>query len=181
MDIRSKEISDMNHDLLIDNISNMIGPKSSSCLQTYETVSLNTMEPKNHLSVISSTNSFELAVNNINNSFINNLIQKIIKKHDKGTTFDIIQKLVNQQMLQLNRDIDKLVKDFIKNQYKIDWECRLGWDTNPPNEKLITLISKFERKEIFNHNLVQMIYLIGCIMFHIGSFHHIVLYFLRLS
>lgn len=33
---------------------------------------------------------------------------------------------VNQQMLQLNRNIDKLVKDFIKNQYKVDWEGRLG-------------------------------------------------------
>ncbi|CAB4481548.1 unnamed protein product [Rhizophagus irregularis] len=33
----SKEFSDMNQDLLIDNIPNMIGPKStSSCLQTYK-------------------------------------------------------------------------------------------------------------------------------------------------
>ncbi|RGB32669.1 hypothetical protein C1646_762606 [Rhizophagus diaphanus] len=63
-------------------------------------------------------------------------------KHDKGTTFDIIRKLVNQQMLQLNRNIDKLVKDFKKNQYKVDWEGRLGWDTKPPSERLIMLITK---------------------------------------
>lgn len=144
----------MNHELLINNIPNMIGPKStSSFLQTYETISLNIMEHENHLLVTLSTDSFKSAVNNINNSFINNLIQIIIKKHDKGTTFDIIQKLVNQQMLQLNRNIDKLVKDFIKNQYKVDWEGRLGWDTKPPSERLIMLISKFERKEIFNHKL----------------------------
>ncbi|CAB4427667.1 unnamed protein product [Rhizophagus irregularis] len=131
----SKEFSDMNQDLLIDNIPNMIGPKSTSSCSII-------MEHENHLSVTLSTDSFELAVNNINNSFINNLIQIIIKKHDKGTTFDIIQKLVNQQMLQLNRNIDKLVKDFIKNQYKVDWEGRLGWDTKPPSERLIMLITK---------------------------------------
>jgi hypothetical protein len=149
MDNLSKEISDsMNHDLLIDNISNMIGSKSSSCLQsqTYEPVPI---EPENHLSSVSSTNSFELAVNNINNLFINNLTQLIIKKHDKGTTFDIIQRLVNQQMLQLNQDIDKLVKNFIKNQVGLDWKGI--FDTKHLNDYLIRIFSKIERKEIFDH------------------------------
>ncbi|GES72649.1 kinase-like domain-containing protein [Rhizophagus clarus] len=154
MDNLSKqEISDMNYDLLIDNISKMIGSKSSLCLQANESVPLNTMEPVNHLSISStnSSNSFELAVANINNLFINNLNQLIIKKHDKGTTFDIIQKLVNQQMLQLNRNIDKLVENFRKNQFKIDWEGRIGRGSALPNENQIMIISKFERKEIFNH------------------------------
>ncbi|GBC00004.1 hypothetical protein RclHR1_03700011 [Rhizophagus clarus] len=157
MDNLSKqEISDMNYDLLIDNISKMIGSKSSLCLQANESVPLNTMEPVNHLSISStnSSNSFELAVANINNLFINNLNQLIIKKHDKGTTFDIIQKLVNQQMLQLNRNIDKLVENFRKNQFKIDWEGRIGRGSALPNENQIMIISKFERKEIFNHKIV---------------------------
>ncbi|CAB4427513.1 unnamed protein product [Rhizophagus irregularis] len=48
----SKEFSDMNQDLLIDNIPNMIGPKSTSSCSII-------MEHENHLSVTLSTDSFD--------------------------------------------------------------------------------------------------------------------------
>ncbi|CAG8778885.1 21862_t:CDS:1, partial [Rhizophagus irregularis] len=47
-----------------------------------------------------SKDSFESTVNNINNLLIERLITVIIKKHDKGYTFDQIEQLIDQKTLQ---------------------------------------------------------------------------------
>src|ERR1043165_9475769 len=97
------------NNLLIENITNMIGSKDTLNSQSQEHDSIS-VETKSGLSIISnqeaesSTDSFESTFDNMNHIVVNKLINIIIKKHDQGITFDQIKQLINQKMLKLNQD-----------------------------------------------------------------------------
>ncbi len=67
--------------------------------------------------------------NHINHTHVDKLIANIVKKHDKGITFDKIQQLVNQQILQFDQNAqntEKLINWLIKNQYTSQYIWFLG-------------------------------------------------------
>src|SRR4051812_12321701 len=74
----------------------------------------------------SSIDIFELISNNINNIIIDELITFIIKKHDKGNTFDNIKQIISQQVLQLNQALDKFIKWLSIHQDKSQYIWFLG-------------------------------------------------------
>ncbi|CAB5386949.1 unnamed protein product [Rhizophagus irregularis] len=92
----SEEIIDTNHDLILDDISSMNlsyvdDSRSKSSLQDQITVKSSINCPEN--------NSTESLFDDI----INIIIDKIIKKHNKGFTFEQIKQFINQQISQLNQ------------------------------------------------------------------------------
>ncbi len=124
-DSANKEVTDINNDLIIDNIPNNNGIEGIMDLQTYER---DIMEFEDNLSSISnqiiesSTNIFDY----INKMVVDKLIEIIIEKHNRGIVFDQIQQFINQQILQWNQDIDDLIKWLKRNQSKAQYIWFLG-------------------------------------------------------
>ncbi len=85
----------------IDQSTNIKSENNSSS-QNQKSDQLNTMNYENHSIQSFSRDSFESTFNHINNIIVDKLITVIIKKHDKGITFDQIKQLINQQILQFN-------------------------------------------------------------------------------
>ncbi|CAB4418698.1 unnamed protein product [Rhizophagus irregularis] len=115
---------DINDDLDIndysDNILNIIGS-----LQNQASIqSVGIIVPSNNQSSVSiqtslSNDSSDSTFDIINESFVEKLITFIIKKHDKGYTFDQIQQLLDQILtLQYNQITNNLISWLAKNQDK---------------------------------------------------------------
>ncbi|CAI2183654.1 18681_t:CDS:2, partial [Funneliformis geosporum] len=128
----TSEIFIDNDDLILEDTFNQFKniiesePENNSNLQKQKS-SLIYIEAKNNpyfqisnLS-ISSLESLELY-----NNTINNIIDYIIKKHDKGFTFDQIEDIIKKTLLQFNQTINNLLNWLIKNQDKLKYIWFLG-------------------------------------------------------
>src|SRR5204862_6669543 len=73
-----------------------------------------------------SKDSFELAFNNVNNIIVENLITSIIKKHNEGITFDYIQQLLEQRILQFKQPSNDILDWLLNNQDKPQYIYFLG-------------------------------------------------------
>ena len=114
----SKDIVYVSSDLPNIDQSTNIESESDSSSQNKKSVQSNIMNHENnsnHSSI--SIQTFESTFNYINNIIVDKLITVIIKKHDKGVTFDQIKQLINQQILQFNQDTDKLINWLVNNRY----------------------------------------------------------------
>ncbi|CAG8654191.1 9818_t:CDS:2, partial [Rhizophagus irregularis] len=100
---------DINDDLILDDILNNISNyENSSILQDQSSIKSSIVDL---LIQTQSRNSFDSTFkNNINHMIVDELIAVIIKKHDAGHTFDQIQELINQKILQLNQITNNLTK-----------------------------------------------------------------------
>ncbi|UZO07701.1 uncharacterized protein OCT59_027977 [Rhizophagus irregularis] len=65
-------------------------------------------------------------IDNINNKVADELIKYVIKNHNRGITFDQIKQFINQQILELDHAIEKLIKWVLKNQTKSQYIYFLG-------------------------------------------------------
>ncbi|UZO07132.1 uncharacterized protein OCT59_027430 [Rhizophagus irregularis] len=100
-------------------------------LQDQATIQSEIIEPKNNQSNVSfltnsSKDSLESTFNNISNLIVDKLIKIIIKKHDKGYTFDQIQQLIDQKTLRFNQITNNLINWLTKNQDKSPYIWLLG-------------------------------------------------------
>ncbi|UZO08517.1 uncharacterized protein OCT59_028771 [Rhizophagus irregularis] len=111
-----------------------------------------------------SKDSFESTVNNINNLLIERLITVIIKKHDKGYTFDQIEQLIDQKTLQFSQITNDLINWLSINQdkseyiwlYGLFYYYGIGIEEN--DEKAFELFSKAAEN---NYSIAQ-VYLAKC-------------------
>ncbi|GBC52592.2 uncharacterized protein OCT59_028773 [Rhizophagus irregularis] len=116
--------SDVNDDLDINDFSDII-PNNIGNLQDQASIkSVRVMRFKSNQSSTSiqtdlSKDSSDSKFDIINYSFIDKLITFIIKKHDKGYTFDQIQQLLDQITLQFDQITNNLIINWLtKNQDK---------------------------------------------------------------
>ncbi|RGB35179.1 kinase-like domain-containing protein, partial [Rhizophagus diaphanus] len=124
--------SDMNDDLDInyfsDKILNDIGSlQDQASIQSAQIMNLNSNQSSTSIQTNLSKDSSDSRFDIVNDSFVDKLITFIIKKHDKGSTFDEIQQLIDQITLQSNQIIiNDLINWLINNQDKAGYIWLLG-------------------------------------------------------
>ncbi|PKB97497.1 kinase-like protein [Rhizophagus irregularis] len=138
-------------------------------LQDQATIQSEIIEPKNNQSNVSfftnsSNDSLESTFNNISNLIVDKLIKIIIKKHDKGYTFDQIQQLIDQKALRFNQITNNLINWLTKNQDKSPyiWLFGLfyyyGIEIEENDNKAFELFSKAAK----NDYPIAQVYLAKC-------------------
>ena len=153
---------DINGDLILDNILDVINYESSSSLQSQPPVQSNIIDPIQTRSRNSFDSTFK---NNINHIIVDELITAIIKKHDVGYTFNQIQELINQKILQLNQFTNNLVNWLKENQEKSKYIWFFGlfyyYDTGIEENNSIKAFEIFSKAAIDNYSIAQ-VYLAKC-------------------
>ncbi|GET02861.1 kinase-like domain-containing protein [Rhizophagus clarus] len=150
----NEEIIDINHDLILDDISSMNlsyadDSKSNSSSQDQTTVKSSIIGPETHL--------FDVNINNV-------IIDKVIKKHNKGFTFEQIKQLIIQQISQLNQSSGNIINWLKNNQDKSEYVWFLGLfyyyniDYNNDTEEAFELFSKAAS----NDCSIAQVYLAKC-------------------
>ena len=136
-------------------------------LQNQESDPLTIMNSENDSSsstlqaMSSSRDSFESIFNNV---MVDKLITIIIKKHDKGVSFDQIKQIINQKILKFNQEPNELINWLKRNQDKVQYVWFLGLfyyygiDMEENGTKGFELFSKASEK---NHPISQ-VYLARC-------------------
>ncbi|UZO08257.1 uncharacterized protein OCT59_028515 [Rhizophagus irregularis] len=155
-----KSLDSINDDLFLDNILDAINYGDTSLRSIQSTIiDDDSIQTK-------SRNSFDSTfINNINNIFVDKLISVIIKKHDSGYTFDQIQELINQKILQLNQITNNLVKWFKENQDKSKYIWFFGlfyyYDIEIEENNSIKAFELFSKAADDNYSIAQ-VYLAKC-------------------
>ncbi|CAB4393816.1 unnamed protein product [Rhizophagus irregularis] len=154
---------DINDDLILDDILNNISNyENSSILQDQSSIKSSIVD----LIQTQSRNSFDSTFkNNINHMIVDELIAVIIKKHDAGHTFDQIQELINQKILQLNQITNNLVNWLTENQDKPKYIWFFGlfyyYDIGIEENNSIKVFELFLKAADDNYSIAQ-VYLAKC-------------------
>lgn len=143
LDPRSNiETLNINKSLVISNLQNQNSVQNE--LSSYQEMDINKslMVSNSHYrtsihyslsSVSNQTTTLTMSIDDNNSNIIDNinkvadeLIKYVIKKHDRGITFDQIKQFINQQILELDHAIEKLIKWLLNNQTKTQHIYFLG-------------------------------------------------------
>ncbi|PKC66373.1 kinase-like protein [Rhizophagus irregularis] len=160
-----KSLDSINGDLFLDNILDAINHGDGTSLRS-PILSIQPSIIDDDSIQTKSRNSFDSSFNNnINNMFVDKLISVIIKKHDSGYTFDQIQELINQKILQLNQITNNLVKWLKENQDKSKYIWFSGlfyyYDIGIEENKSIKAFELFSKAADDNYSTAQ-VYLAKC-------------------
>ncbi|GES98825.1 kinase-like domain-containing protein [Rhizophagus clarus] len=155
--------SNINDDLILDNIINIINCEDCSSLRSSTSIQSNNIDDSIQTK---SRNSFDSTfTNNITIMFVDKLITVIIKKHDAGYTFDQIQELINQKILQLNQITNNLVKWLSENQDKLKYIWFFGlfyyYDIGIEENNSTKAFELFSKAAVDNYPIAQ-VYLAKC-------------------
>ncbi|GES98820.1 kinase-like domain-containing protein [Rhizophagus clarus] len=167
----SKVTMEINNDLNINNSLklNTMSDIASLNISAFESMisSQNRLDSSSIASNQASSTSINL-IDSIYSTVADKLINYIIKKHDRGITFDQVQELINKKILQLNQNVDDLIDWISKNQDKSQYIWFLGLfyyynigtidDNNNNNIKAFELFLKAANN---NYSIAQ-IYLAKC-------------------
>jgi hypothetical protein len=106
----------------------------------------------------------ENIADNINSKIADELIKYVIKKHDRGITFDQIKRFISQQLLELNHAIEILITWLLKNQSKSQHIYFLGlfyYYNIGVEENSIKAFELFLKASEDNYSIAQ-VYLAKC-------------------
>ncbi|RIA81104.1 kinase-like domain-containing protein [Glomus cerebriforme] len=114
---------------------------------------------------IQTRDSFETAINNINNIIVDKLIEFIIKKHNEGIIFDHIQPLIEEHILRFDQSSNKIIDWLLKNQVKPQHIYLLGvfyyYNIGNINENDSKAFGLFSQASKDNYSIAQ-VYLGKC-------------------
>src|SRR6266542_1678430 len=102
----SKVTTDPNRDLILDNIDKIIEDNFIESENRLSNAPIQEIDLSNDRS----------ESNNINDAIVDELINFIVEKNDRGFTFDKVKQLIVQQILQINLTTDQLISWLSDNQ-----------------------------------------------------------------
>ncbi|GBC52664.1 kinase-like domain-containing protein [Rhizophagus irregularis DAOM 181602=DAOM 197198] len=167
----SKVSLDINNDLNINNslvFNTMSNPSyiTSTNINVCDVCDsrISSQDSSSIASVQTSLSSINL-VESIYGAIVDKLIIYIIKKHDRGITFDQVQQLIDKKILQLNQNVNTLIYWLSKNQDKSQYIWFLGlfyyYNIGIEEENSIKAFELFSKAANNNYSIAQ-IYLAKC-------------------
>ncbi|GBC03724.1 hypothetical protein RclHR1_05290012 [Rhizophagus clarus] len=121
------DINNINNNLILNTTSNLNTTSDLNIINT-RIISQNHVDSSSIAPIASDQASFSSInlIESIYNEVVDILINYIIKKHDRGITFDQGQELIDKKILQLNQNMNNLIDWLSKNQDESKYNWFLG-------------------------------------------------------